>query len=241
MTTCLICNVICLRRFHNHLSEFHNISSKEYFHRYVLKSDEIPNCLNCNKELEYSNKQHKYSTYCTRSCRSVYVARKSWDSNDERRQAQSKLMSDIMVEYHKNNPDFSKSIVSIKGLYDSKKSGQVIFRSLWELHVFKLLDASDKVISYIVEPFIIPYVDSLGKHRRYKPDLLIKFEDHNEILVEIKPSHQIKYNTEKFSAAEVFCKEKNVAWMIWTEKDIFKVDDIVCSAMKIAAVASRRA
>ena len=115
----------------------------------------------------------------------------------------------------------------------------VVYRSLWELQVFKWCDANPKVKGWSSEEIVIPYYyDADKRYHRYFPDIKIIFED-KILLVEIKPEKETvpptgpkrtkKYinegftyikNMNKWEAAESYCKDRNWQFQIWTEKTL---------------------
>jgi hypothetical protein len=109
------------------------------------------------------------------------------------------------------------------GIHISPKSGEVIYKSSWELLVYKQLDLNPEVISYIAEPFHIKYYNpDYEIEKNYYPDLLIHYLT-KSLLVEIKPSNLInlEVNQEKFKSAIEYCNLNNLEFEIWTEEDIF--------------------
>ena len=118
----------------------------------------------------------------------------------------------------------------------------VIYRSLWERHVFKWCDQNPKVKEWSSEEIIVPYYYDVDKrYHRYFPDLKIVFEN-KTILVEIKPhketspptgkrktkqyiSEGLTYvkNMNKWEAANRFCKDRKWEFQIWTEKTLHEM------------------
>ena len=118
----------------------------------------------------------------------------------------------------------------------------VIYRSLWERHVFKWCDQNPKVKEWSSEEIIVPYYYDVDKrYHRYFPDLKIVFES-KTILVEIKPhketspptgkrktkqyiSEGLTYvkNMNKWEAANRFCKDRKWEFQIWTEKTLHEM------------------
>lgn len=73
----------------------------------------------------------------------------------------------------------------------------IIYRSLWEVKVFKLCDEHPDIIEWSSEEIVIPYYSPIdGKWHRYFPDVYLKkkLDDnrYEEILIEIKPEAQTK-------------------------------------------------
>ena len=127
-----------------------------------------------------------------------------------------------------------KNLNKYKGDFDN-----VIYRSLWEKHVFKWCDENPKVKSWSSEETIIPYYyEADKKYHRYFPDVKIVMED-KTLLVEIKPAIQTEpptgpkrtrryivegytyvKNMNKWEAAEDYCKDRGWEFQIWTEKTL---------------------
>lgn len=121
----------------------------------------------------------------------------------------------------------------------------VIYRSLWELRFMKWCDQSPSIIEWGSETVIIPYVSPVDKKvHRYFVDFYIKVKSKNNItekyLIEIKPEKftkppeipkkktkrfidevfQYGVNEAKWKAAFEFCTDRNMKFMILTEKDL---------------------
>jgi len=124
----------------------------------------------------------------------------------------------------------------------------VIFRSSWELKVFRWCDLHSKVISWSSEEDPIPYRSPIdGKIHRYFPDLLITIRDKYNVektfLVEVKPKSQTQLpkkkmskgrpskrylqevqnyaiNQAKWESAQQVCAKRGWEWKIITEDEI---------------------
>ena len=127
-----------------------------------------------------------------------------------------------------------KNIKKYKGDFDN-----IIYRSLWERHVFKWCDENPNVKQWSSEEVIIPYYYEADKrYHKYFPDIKIVFED-KTLLVEIKPADQTtpptgpkrtkKYisesltyvkNMNKWEAANNYCKDRGWEFQIWTENTL---------------------
>lgn len=124
-------------------------------------------------------------------------------------------------------------------------SGEIVYRSSWELKLMLRLDAHPHVLEWGSEELIIPYRSPIdGKIHRYFPDFIIKLINKNglkeTLLVEIKPKVQTappekrskitkKYlnevktwgiNKAKWDAAEAYCKDRGWSWKIMTETEL---------------------
>lgn len=110
----------------------------------------------------------------------------------------------------------------------------IVYRSSWELDVFNFLDLNSNVTKWNSEGIIIPYYMDRKKHKYYV-DLLVEINE-KVYLIEIKPYKEtvppkgdnirelltFKKNTLKWNAAREYCKERNIEFLILTEKDIYK-------------------
>jgi hypothetical protein len=124
-------------------------------------------------------------------------------------------------------------------------STNIIFRSSWELTVFRWLDNQSNVINWASESVIVPYHDPVSnRQRRYFPDLYVKFRHKDgsikDQLWEIKPEKQTREpevrkkitkgyiaeiatygtNQAKWEAATKFCENLGWDFMMITEKDL---------------------
>lgn len=122
----------------------------------------------------------------------------------------------------------------------------VIYRSSWELRVFKWLDSNENILSWGSEELTIPYISPVdNKQHRYFPDIIAKVKKFNGTIetyvIEIKPYDQtiepkIKkritknyinevctwgVNSAKWSAAKEYCRRRGWVFRLLTEKDIF--------------------
>jgi hypothetical protein len=121
----------------------------------------------------------------------------------------------------------------------------IVYRSLWELRFMKWCDNNTSVLEWGSETIIVPYISPLDrKIHRYFVDFYIKVKNKNgeiqKYLVEIKPERFTKppvipakktkrfvdevfqwgVNEAKWKAAFEFCKDRNMTFMILTEKDL---------------------
>lgn len=121
----------------------------------------------------------------------------------------------------------------------------IVYRSLWELRFMKWCDQNPAVQEWGSETIIVPYISPLDrKMHRYFVDFYIKIKNKHGIvqkyLVEIKPERFTKppviperktkrfvdevfqwgVNEAKWKAAFEFCKDRNMTFMILTEKDL---------------------
>jgi len=123
--------------------------------------------------------------------------------------------------------------------------GNIVYRSLWELRFMKWCDQNISVQEWGSETVIVPYISPLDKKvHRYFVDFYIKIKDKNggiqKYLVEIKPERYTKppsiperktkkfidevfqygVNEAKWKAAFEFCQDRNMKFMVLTEKDL---------------------
>lgn len=117
--------------------------------------------------------------------------------------------------------------------------GIPVYRSGWELAVFRMCDNHPGILGWGSETHSIPYKNPLtGKPSRYVPDLLMVYHDktgqkHAE-MVEIKPSKQILgeaktqqqkmaavLNQAKWEAARAWCRKQGLGFRVLTENEIF--------------------
>ncbi|NDA78562.1 MAG: head completion protein [Actinobacteria bacterium] len=122
---------------------------------------------------------------------------------------------------------------------------QVIWRSTWELRFMKWCDSNSSVLEWGSETVIIPYVSPVDKRvHRYFVDFYMKVLDKKQqikkYLVEIKPERftrppekpkrvtkkfidevfQYGVNEAKWKAAFEYCSDRNMSFLILTEKDL---------------------
>jgi len=118
----------------------------------------------------------------------------------------------------------------------------IVYRSLWEKHVFGWCDTNPKVKAWSSEEIVVPYYyDVDKKYHRYFPDLKIVMEN-KTLLVEIKPDKETKpptgerrtkryinegltyiKNMNKWEAAESFCKDRKWEFQVWTEDTLIEM------------------
>lgn len=121
----------------------------------------------------------------------------------------------------------------------------IVYRSLWELRFMKWCDTNPSIMEWGSETVIVPYISPLDRNvHRYFVDFYIKVKDKQsqikKYLVEIKPERftkppeipkkktkrfidevfQYSVNDAKWKAAFEFCKDRNMEFVILTEKDL---------------------
>lgn len=122
---------------------------------------------------------------------------------------------------------------------------KIIYRSSWEFHFMKFLDNNSNVSKVASEEVSINYYYEVDKKwHRYFPDFLFEYKDKNSeirtVMVEIKPFKETlppkkgnkkestflnevltyEKNISKWKAAEAWCKERNIKFMIITEREL---------------------
>lgn len=130
-------------------------------------------------------------------------------------------------------------------------ASNIVYRSSWELRVFKFLDTNQYILGWVSEPFGIPYMKpvilngkQIFKKATYYPDVYVEFVDENgnerHQMVEIKPQKQTRksrskktlvklqenqifaVNQAKWTAAMQWCNAHGIEFIIATEKSIFR-------------------
>lgn len=132
--------------------------------------------------------------------------------------------------------------------YPEKYKGDinnVVYRSLWELKFMKWCDSNSSIQEWGSEIVAVPYISPIDKKvHRYFVDFYIKVKDKEgslqKYLIEIKPEKftkppeipkkktksfidevfQYGINEAKWKAAFEYCADRNMKFMILTEKDL---------------------
>ena len=122
---------------------------------------------------------------------------------------------------------------------------QIVFRSSWELKMFRYCDLSENVLKWSSENHIVNYKDPItGRARRYYVDVYLKHitkdGEVKEKLIEVKPSKQVKapkipkrkskkylkevetyiINKAKWKAADKYAKKHGMDFVLFTEKEL---------------------
>lgn len=148
----------------------------------------------------------------------------------------------MTLKYHKYQQGVFRPLHPEK--YISKQP--CIYRSSYELKLFRWLDANSNVLEWSSESMAIPYISPKdNKIHRYFPDVILKLKDkfgnvHNYI-VEVKPEKQTKppilvnrknaqkvfyeqltfaINQSKWQSTQEWCQKNNFKFMILTEKEL---------------------
>lgn len=123
--------------------------------------------------------------------------------------------------------------------------GDVIYRSSWELRFMKWCDTNPSVLEWGSEIVIVPYRSPVdNKIHRYFVDFYMKIKSKENIitkyLVEIKPEkftkppsipakktrkfieevYQYGTNQAKWKAADEFCEDRGMKFLVLTEHDL---------------------
>ena len=123
----------------------------------------------------------------------------------------------------------------------------IIYRSSYELKLFRYLDMHPQVEWWQSEEIVIPYKSPItGRYHRYFPDVTLKRKDGQVILIEVKPKYQtvppdmtkmktptgkIKRayinevkewgtNQAKWEAAREYCADRGWVFQIMTENEL---------------------
>lgn len=122
---------------------------------------------------------------------------------------------------------------------------KVIYRSSWELRFMKYCDHNSAIVEWGSETMIIPYRSPVdNKIHRYFVDFYVKIKDSSgkltKYLIEIKPAKFTKppdipkrktkrfiqevfnygTNQAKWKAANEFCEDRGMKFLVLTEKDL---------------------
>lgn len=137
---------------------------------------------------------------------------------------------------------------TMKGLFRPKNPAKylgdatkIIFRSSWELTLFKWLDSTPAVLQWASEEFSIPYLSPIDNAvHQYYPDALVIYKDKygnlKKDIIEIKPyketvltpkaSERDKYalmiNQAKWKAAARFAEIQGMGFRVVTEKTLYR-------------------
>lgn len=121
----------------------------------------------------------------------------------------------------------------------------IVYRSLWELRFMNWCDQNESILEWGSEIVVVPYISPLDmKIHRYFVDFFIRVKNSQgnieKYLVEIKPEKftkppeipqrktkrfidevfQYGVNDAKWKAAFEFCQNRNMKFVILTEKDL---------------------
>lgn len=118
----------------------------------------------------------------------------------------------------------------------------IVYRSSWERNAMVYFDRHPGIIWWASEEMCVPYRSPIdGRLHRYFPDFIIKTQNNETIMIEVKPHKETvepkkrqrvtkKYLTEvrtwgvnkaKWEAAIEYCKDRKWKFKIITEKELF--------------------
>jgi hypothetical protein len=119
-------------------------------------------------------------------------------------------------------------------------TGNIRYRSGWELTFMMFCDNNDKVLQWASESIQIPYRNPLtGKQTIYVPDFMVVYQSKGKKvaeMIEIKPKKQtmitekvksardraaVAVNHAKWAAANAWCARAGIKFRVVTEDDIF--------------------
>jgi len=145
-----------------------------------------------------------------------------------KKRVKDKQRDRILTKIQKNGFVVHKRAKSyISGIFWSVKNNKEhVFRSTYEFGYFLMLENDDTVVSYVVEPFGIPYKHPFdNKIHKYWPDILILYKSGALNMVEIKPKCKVDDAVvqRKAVAARAHIRRNNMdaEYLFITEEDIF--------------------
>ena len=126
-----------------------------------------------------------------------------------------------------NNPMFGKPAPKLSGKGVKGYYKGVFFRSLLELVCMKHFESIGISMEEMQHECLrIPYIGFNKQKRTYVPDILI---ERLKLLVEVKPVKLVnsKTNRMKFEAADKYCLDNNLTFLIFTEDSTTITRDMV--------------
>lgn len=114
--------------------------------------------------------------------------------------------------------------------YSNKNKKKISYDSSWELIAFKILELMSQVQSYDRCKYVLSYKSESSLIKNYLPDILVKYVNGIEEIIEIKPLYKLKdFNTKsKFKAGKNYAKQHNLKYSVWTEKHLGIEKSAVC-------------
>ena len=109
-------------------------------------------------------------------------------------------------------------------VYSKWEDKEIKLDSSWELKFIDLCSNNNLVNKLVRCPFSIRYNSEIkGRNRVYLPDFLLN--DH--YLIEVKPNYMLDdpINIAKFNAADLYCRENGLEYVILTEDYLFNNGD----------------
>lgn len=179
-------------------------------------------CLGCRKSFDVYKHEADDRKFCSIQCAGkdpVESERKSKIHKGKtiaewHKQAVSKAVTARSAE---KEFSYGKS-----GHHVSPKAGNIFYRSSYEKIAYEMLDANKNVASYQPEPFVINYLNSDGKTRRYRPDILVNKIRGKTVLIEVKPKWKLNdaKTKLKIEAGKGYAKQRGWGFEVWTEKEL---------------------
>lgn len=118
------------------------------------------------------------------------------------------------------NPISPSKMISVRGKFPSQKMQRMIaWESQLERRACYLFEFSNRITSFREQPqtFFIPNHENI---KRYTPDFEIVDQHGKVTYIEIKPSHQIPENLQKFNAIDRFFKKNQCSFAVLTEIEL---------------------
>ncbi|MCR4284687.1 MAG: NUMOD3 domain-containing DNA-binding protein [archaeon] len=144
-----------------------------------------------------------------------------WSKEENRKKASIRTTGE-------NNPMFGVSVNhrSYRGTYNSKKGGQIHYKSNDERIFAIILDNDSSVLSFSYEPIKIPYYVNRRQKcvkRNTYPDFFVSFDDGTHSICEVKGEFQfIKDTTQaKLDAMEKYCEVNDISFQLITIRELF--------------------
>lgn len=118
-----------------------------------------------------------------------------------------------------------KSFRTVTGIIASAKAlGEPRFESTLERDLLTLLDFDSNVLSFEVQPLVIPWKDPTGKGHTYTPDIHVIYIDKYNVIYEVKYRSELLEEwaalKPKFKGAIHFCRKRGWRYKIMTEVEI---------------------
>lgn len=185
-------------------------------------------CSWCKVEFKVSYKFRNTGKYCSASCRSSdgWNLGETAETNEVLRLVGEKgsvTKSQQIIDGTLKIVVRSKcsKISSKKAISEKSPTGLCYCRSPYEHRFIEILDKDPSVLSFVCEPFRIPY--EFGTRRNYVPDFLVTYSDGFKKVIEVKPAGLVNdpQNIAKAIAATKYCLENSMMYQIVTENDLF--------------------
>ena len=112
--------------------------------------------------------------------------------------------------------------ISIRGKYEDPKKSPWNFENYdsdLERKMMDRLEGDAHVVKWMKRHGItIPWIDGQRHRRRYVPDFLVEYEDGKKVVIEVKDPSRLDSNDvqRKRRAAEIWCKQRNMEYIIAT-------------------------